>query len=231
MLAAIARDQITDARRLAQRPTLGQWVSPGIDVPPDFPGPPARCGHRPVRPARKGHPALPSRVAIIQRKCPSPAAIDAHGKPAQFAVKDLVVTPHNGHSLAERFLSQLGAFCHGFDPSCVRHEAWFRRSIKTNMRSGVATRRRVAQRSPLMCHPLFYWVLLGFTGNPTLGWAAAAPMRGRPPASEMRKLMPKAQKQGRRTRQFCKSPTNSMGGAASCRLPPLLCLPMQVNHL
>ena len=71
-------------------------------------------------------------------------------------VENLVIAPDDGHGLAEYFLGQFGALGHGSDPSCIRHEAWFRRTIKTSMEDGVAGRRRVAERTLPLCHPLFY---------------------------------------------------------------------------
>jgi hypothetical protein len=95
-------------------------------------------------------------MAVIQREGP-PAAVDAGGKASNVGVEDLVVPPRHRLGVAQHFLGQLDAFGHGFGPSCIRHEAWFRLTIKASMAPRVAGRRRVAGRTPEPRHPLFSW--------------------------------------------------------------------------
>ena len=94
-------------------------------------------------------------VRAIAVEGPAAPAVDAGGEPAHIGVEDLVVAPQDGLGLAEHLFGQLDAFGHTLDPSCIRHEAWFRRTIKASMAARVAGRRRVAERSPSMRHPLF----------------------------------------------------------------------------
>ncbi len=111
----------------------------------------------PVAPRPVGHPALSPCMAVIERERPAAAPIDAGCKATQLRVEDLVVAPRGGFSVAEHFFGQFDAFGHALDPSCIRHEAWFRRTIKSSMRTRVAGRQRVAERSPLLRHPMFLW--------------------------------------------------------------------------
>ena len=72
-------------------------------------------------------------MTVIQREGPPATPVDADGKSPHVGVEDLVVPPRHGLGVAQHFLGQLDAFGHGFGPSCIRHEAWFRLVIKASM--------------------------------------------------------------------------------------------------
>lgn len=89
----VANDHVVHAWCFAAVFLLAERVGPGIDVAAQALGPFARGCRRPFRPAPDRPPALPSGMAVIQRKRPVARAVDADREAAHLGIKNPAIPP------------------------------------------------------------------------------------------------------------------------------------------
>jgi hypothetical protein len=112
MLLEVAVDQILHARGFAALVALSQRIAAKVDIAAQFPRAIPRRRHRPFGPAREGHPALPSRMAIIEGEGAPAAAVNAGREAANIIVEDLVIAPLGRDGIAQNLLAQADPFRH-----------------------------------------------------------------------------------------------------------------------